>query len=209
MSWRFPQTGEKHAANFGREAVYQGIAHEPSRFVQRAKPFVSFQSFFPRARKISYGTALINLKGTGDKAVRTENTTCACRLAVGGPVAQVWEIADMTTPTKLLVFVLVGGSIALFSTSVHAGLSSSPFGVQGPVCKGLATSPLGVISTECRGIATSPLGVQGRSPQGIRPPVQDGPGNGPWGVAPAGAPRNEEPRTFEEYLEMMFGNGAW
>ncbi len=115
----------------------------------------------------------------------------------------------MTTPKKLLVSVLVSGSIALFSVPVHGGLATSPLGVQSPVCKGIASSPLGVTSTVCRGIATSPMGVQGKSSQGIRPPVQDGPGNGPWGMAPGSVPRNEKPRTFEEYLEMMFGNGTW
>ena len=113
----------------------------------------------------------------------------------------------MTTPTKVLVSVVVCTAFALFTVPVHAGLASSPLGVHGGVCKGIATSPMGVQGPVCRGIASSPLGVT--SPQGIRPPVQDGPVNGPMGIAPANTPRDREPRTFEEYLDMMFGNGAW
>jgi len=167
--------------------------------------------FFFRSRKIPPDVALKRLKGIGDTIMRTELRVCVCRSAVGGRVAQEWENRKMTTSTKLLISVLVGGSIPLFNVPVQAGIASSPLGIQGPVCKGIATSPLGVTSPVARGIATSPMGVNGTSPLGTQPPFEGGAGSGsrPFGTGPADGKTDYEPRTFQEYLEMMFEKGAW
>ena len=103
----------------------------------------------------------------------------------------------MSTPSRFLIATVIIGSIALANAPVHAGLATSPIGVRGPVCRGLATSPLGVTGPVARGLATSPLGVQS--------PVRGGPSH----PGPVQAPRDQEPETFEEFLELMFGNGGW
>jgi len=88
----------------------------------------------------------------------------------------------MATTWKRLAAVLVGGLIALASIPAQAGLATSPFTFRGPA------GPAPIEPQAENNKYAENLAEQANL---FQPPAED------------------EPLTFEEFLEMLFEFGAW
>jgi len=92
--------------------------------------------------------------------------------------------------TRSLVAALaaLGAVASLHASPAHAGLASSPLGVEMPdglVCQGIATSPLGVVGRDRvavhGGLGSAPLGIAPDGPI-VEPPVLRGLGGTALGI---------------------------